>query len=169
MKPHQLCKQCNAWMLDHTLIGWRRCPSCNYRVKKEKAMISITELNPKNYVLDSDETDNINSLLEKINKVRTLYAKPMIVTSGFRSLQDHLRIYADKGITDIKKIPMASRHLYGEAVDISDPDGKLAEWTKNNVAALEEIGLWCEDLAHTKGWVHYQIVAPKSGNRFFIP
>ncbi len=132
-------------------------------------MISITELNPKNYTLNEEETNNINSLLLKINKVRTLYAVSMIVTSGVRSKSDQIEVYRKKGITDPAKIPMGSAHLHAAACDILDTDGKLAAWVKNNVAALEEIGLWCEDLGHTHGWVHFQIYAPKSNNRFFIP
>lgn len=173
MLKYKICPICFSWLKDHTLIGWRACSNCNYRVKKEEAMISLSEINPKNYTLDEQETDNINVLLERINKVRTLWGKPMIVNSGVRSKDDQIRVYHDKGVTDLSKIPMGSQHLHAAAVDISDPDGKLAEWTKNNEAALEEIGLWCEDLNHTKGWVHYQIFQYRSWHpgksRFFIP
>lgn len=39
------------------------------------------------------------------------------VTCGFRSMAHHLKIYAEKGITDKSKIPMKSYHLSGLAVD----------------------------------------------------
>lgn len=110
---------------------------------------------------------NLKLLHEKIQKIRTAYAKPMNITNCYRSMAHHLRIYKDKGITDIRLIPMKSKHLAGEAVDIADPDGKLMAWCKANVKTLGEVGLWCED--GTKGWVHFQIVAPKSGKRFFMP
>lgn len=110
---------------------------------------------------------NLKLLHEKIQKIRMAYAKPMNITNCYRSMTHHLRIYKDKGITDIRLIPMKSKHLAGEAVDIADPDGKLMAWCKANVKTLEEVGLWCED--GTKGWVHFQIVAPKSGKRFFMP
>lgn len=113
--------------------------------------------------------ENLNILLERINKIRELWGHPLTVTSGFRSMEDHLRIYREKGITDHSKIPMKSKHLSGEAVDIFDPDKKLQEWTLANVDKLEEIGLWCEDFSATKNWVHYQISASKSGKRFFMP
>jgi uncharacterized protein YcbK (DUF882 family) len=109
----------------------------------------------------------MKDLHEKVQKLRTAYGKAMKITNCYRSLAHHLRIYKDKGITDKKLIPMKSKHLEGLAVDIADPDGKLMSWVKANVAVLEELGLWCED--GTKGWLHCQSVAPKSGKRFFMP
>lgn len=91
----------------------------------------------------------------------------MIVTSGLRSIEDHKRIYREKGISE-DKIPMGSRHLHGQACDISDPDGKLYDWCKANEVFLAEIELWME-IKDSEPRVHFQIVPPKSGNRFFIP
>ena len=100
-------------------------------------------------------------LLERINKIREAYGKPMIVTSGYRSMQDHLRIYsqiaAKKGIAfDTSKVPMRSRHLTFEAVDILDMDGKLMEWCRVNEKLLEDLGLWLEDDPSVPR-VHFQI------------
>jgi hypothetical protein len=120
-------------------------------------------------IVGQDVKDNIDGLLVVINKLRAAYGKPMLVTSGFRTMEDHLRIYAEKGITDKKLIPMKSKHLYGQAVDISDKDGFIKQWVVNNLEFIEKIGLWMEDFNATKNWVHFQIVPPKSGNRFFIP
>lgn len=134
-------------------------------------MISLKEL-LKDYSFSSlpkEHQDNIMTLLERINKIRSSYGKSMTVTSGYRSKEDQIRIYKAKGIIDISKIPMGSQHLQGGAVDISDPNQELQQWTLANVALLEQIGLWCEDFSATKNWVHYQIVAPKSGKRFFMP
>lgn len=134
-------------------------------------MITFNELIKGNSIADIPiaHQHNLEELLKKINVIRAAYGKPMTVTSGYRSMQDHLRIYSTKGITDKSKIPMQSKHLYGQAVDISDADGKLKEWVKVNVAKLEEAGLYCEDFAYTKTWLHFQILPPKSGKRFFIP
>ena len=119
--------------------------------------------------LSNDILSNLTELQIKVNKVREAYGKPLTVTSGLRTMEDHLRIYKDKGITDQSKIPMKSKHLSGEAVDFSDPKQELQAWCLANVAKLEEIGLWCEDFSATKNWVHFQSVPPKSGNRFFKP
>lgn len=134
-------------------------------------MISIQEiLKGKDLKsLPKEHQDNLVILLERINKVRIAYGKSMLVTSGYRSMQEHLDIYKRKGITDISKIPMQSRHLYGLAVDISDPKGELDNWCQNNVKLLEEIGLWLEHPDSTPGWTHFQCSPPKSGNRFFKP
>jgi uncharacterized protein YcbK (DUF882 family) len=121
----------------------------------------------KEYEIKPEHIPNLKLLHEKIQKIRTAYGKPMYVTNCYRSMTHHLRIYKDKGVTDIRLIPMKSLHLSGSAIDIADPSGHLLQWCKNNISTLEELGLWCED--GTVGWTHFQSVAPKSGKRFFMP
>jgi len=118
--------------------------------------------------LDKDVQDNLNQLFLKVNIIRKEYGKPMIVTSGLRTKKHHLEIYARKGIYP-PKVPMKSNHLFGRAVDFADGDGKLKKWILENMKLIEEIGLYMEDFAATKTWVHFQINPPKSGNRFFKP
>lgn len=84
----------------------------------------------------------------------------MTVTSGLRSLEQQMKVNP--------KAPK-SKHLTGEAVDILDQSGRLKAWVKENIALIEEIGLWMEDFLSTPSWVHFQIVPPASGHRFFIP
>lgn len=131
-------------------------------------MISYKELLSGHILNDVplEHQHNLEELLSKINRVRTAWGKPMIVTSGYRSMQDHLRIYSKLGIADKSKIPMNSKHLIGAAVDISDPDGKLYEWCVKNEALLVDIGLWMEE-KDTQKRVHFQIRPPASGRRFF--
>lgn len=69
-----------------------------------------------------------------------------------------------------------SKHCFCQAIDLWDPDMVLGRWCLDNVRVLEEIGLWMESLVRThasedrlKRWVHLQTIAPKSGNRVFIP
>lgn len=134
-------------------------------------MISIDELlsgQAKLGELSNEVQNNLQELLVKVNKVRTAYGKPMIVTSGLRTMKHHLEIYARKGIYP-PKVPMKSNHLSGRAVDFADGNGELKKWVKANVKLMEEIGLWMEDFSATKTWCHFQINPPKSGNRFFIP
>ena len=132
-------------------------------------MISMQEL-LGNYTL-SDQTqeiqDNLATLLIRVNNIRIVWAKPMIVTSGLRTMADHLRIYAAKGITDPAKIPMKSRHLIGAAVDISDPQLELTTWLKADEAYLNDAQLWCEE--GNKNWCHFQVFPPASKNRWFLP
>lgn len=112
---------------------------------------------------------NLMDLLERVNKLRAAYGKPMHVTSGLRTRADQIRIYAAKGITDQSKIPFGSQHLKGTACDFADSDGALKAFVKANVPLLESIGLWCEALESTPTWLHVQTVPPKSGARFFKP
>jgi hypothetical protein len=135
-------------------------------------MITKRELFKRPVKIPPQHEVNIDKLLIAINKLRLAYGKPLQVTSGYRSLDEHLAIYAAKGITDQKKIPMKSKHLEGLAVDLVPVDESIEEfhkWIKDNVELLEQIGLWLEDFKYSKTWAHFQIVAPRSGNRFFIP
>lgn len=62
-----------------------------------------------------------------------------------------------------------SKHMLGQAIDISDPEGDLDEWCLEHAEVLEAVGLWQEHPSATKGWCHVQIVPPKSGRRVFYP
>jgi len=139
-------------------------------------MISINELLSGNKLESQTQEikNNLNELLEKINKIRASWGNPMTVTSGLRSKEHHIQVYENiakkKGIIfDISKVPMGSRHLSGQAVDISDPNRELQAWCLSNQPTLESIGLWMEDFSATSNWCHFQTVAPKSGARFFKP
>jgi hypothetical protein len=156
------------WQLLLKLLGMFKQPTSLATPKKEPYMIKESEINPKAYSMTEEQAKNMPILLERINKIRAAYAKPMTVTSGLRSMDDHLRIYKAKGVSE-DKIPMGSSHLKGAAVDIRDSDGALAKWCHENVKLLEEVGLWMEATEYTIGWCHFQIFSPKSGNRFFKP
>lgn len=62
-----------------------------------------------------------------------------------------------------------SKHMTCEAVDINDDNGELDEWCLSNLDYLEEVGIWMEHPLATKGYTHWQILPPKSGNRIFYP
>lgn len=111
---------------------------------------------------------NLSELLEKVNKLRALWGKPMKITSGFRTMEHHIKVYKDKGITDLSKIPMKSKHLFCQAVDIYDPTFELTKFCKAHTKEMEEIGIWFEDDMSVPR-LHIQIVPPKSGTRWFKP
>lgn len=136
-------------------------------ISKQEILNGRDKMYPADYT--QEISDNIDQLLIAINKIRSAYGKPMKVTSGWRSLTDHLRIYREKGITDMIKIPLKSKHLSGQAVDVSDPNKELQRWCKANEDILEDAGLWLEDFSATPNWVHFQCVPPKSGKRWFMP
>lgn len=101
---------------------------------------------------------NLEDLCRKVNELG--YKPAMYASSCLRSIKDQQRINPKA---------MGSSHLYGAAVDISDPKGELAKWVKNNKQKVIECGLWVENPEYTKGWLHLSIYAPKSFNRFFNP
>jgi uncharacterized protein YcbK (DUF882 family) len=100
--------------------------------------------------------DNLVVLLAQVNIIRGQWGKPMTVTSGLRTMADHLKIYAAKGVTDPSKIPMHSRHLIGAAVDIYDPGLLITAWLKNDTTILENAKLFCE--LGNADWVHFQCI-----------
>lgn len=132
-------------------------------------MISLKELLNGHKIEECtvDQRDNLNILLERVNKLRAAWGKPIKVTSGLRTFVDMERIYKSK------VYPKASKHLYGQAVDFYDPDGSLMKWLKEDDSKrMREYNLWGEN--NTKGWVHLQIVAMGSYNiktdlRWFNP
>jgi uncharacterized protein YcbK (DUF882 family) len=131
--------------------------------------LTVKDLNPKGFPQAAEITSNLTDLANRVNELMVAYGKQFVVTSGLRSKDDQIRIYKAKGITDLKLIPMGSKHLSGQAVDISDPKKDLQAWCLKNVEVLKDIGLWCEDFGSTPNWVHLQSAAPKSGKRFFKP
>lgn len=120
--------------------------------------------------IEDEHLDNMEVLHDRINILRKEYGKPLIVTSCYRSMKDHLRIYREKGITDKKKIPMKSKHLFGKAIDLVARDMEdLHNWIMDNEELMEEIGLWFEHFDATPTWCHAQIEPPRSKRRFFYP
>jgi uncharacterized protein YcbK (DUF882 family) len=134
-------------------------------------MITMSELlkNTKFEDIPKEHQENLLKLLDMLNLLRRAYGKPLIVSSGYRSMTDHLRIYKEKGITDKSKIPMKSTHLSGMSCDFSDPDGLLKDWVNKNLQIMVDIGFYMEDFSATKTWLHVQFRKPASGKRFFMP
>ena len=109
------------------------------------------------YTLTKEQIDNLFNLLPRINFIRFCYAKPLIVSSGYRPGEFNSPA---SGATK-------SSHLVCRAVDFVDSTGEFAKWCLDNVALLEEAGLYLEDPKHTIGWVHLQSTPTKSNP--FIP
>lgn len=127
--------------------------------------------------LPDDHVANVNTIVPRANELLERFGEYRPVTSGRRDMKRHLRIYEEKnaklraqGKPEIK-VPMGSKHLSCEAVDLADADDKLKAWLKTpeGLKAMEEIGLWQEDPSATDTWVHVQCCPPKSGKRVFMP
>lgn len=104
----------------------------------------------------TDELEaNLQRLLTAVNKLRTLYAKPMFVSSGYRP--DHYN-------TDAGGAP-DSPHRFCEAVDLHDRDNAIKNWI--TVEILEQCGLYQESPESTPTWCHVQV--RPTLNRVFVP
>lgn len=130
-------------------------------------MISIAELT-KEIPTDADHYCNLMHLHYKLNVIRAAYQKPMIVSSGYRTKEEHFTIYQKKGAHP-SKIPMKSQHLIGAACDILDVDGELKDWIKSHAELIERLDLYMEHFDVTPSWLHFQLYQPSSGNRLFYP
>lgn len=115
--------------------------------------------------IPKDHQDNIMILLDRINRIRTAYGKPMKVNDGYRRASDT----PSNG-------SKTSWHLKGAAIDIDDDDkGTLWFWLMKpeNMQLLKDVGLWLEHGCYTHHkngtWVHLQIYPPNSKKRIFIP
>jgi uncharacterized protein YcbK (DUF882 family) len=138
-------------------------------------MLTLEDLKKQTPDGSEEIKQNFRTLLEKLQKIEDAYGKKLNFTSVFRSMKDHLRIYAEKnaalkkaGKSEIK-VPMASKHLFGQAADIADADGAFWKWAMINANILKDLGIHLEDRGSTPTWTHVQIVPPASGKFIFIP
>jgi hypothetical protein len=100
------------------------------------------------------------NLLLTVYKDDTGDSEPKLVSSGWRPPQVN---------ANVPNAAVRSKHMTGEAIDISDPEGDLDQWCMDNLQELEDIGLYLEHPSATKNWCHLQTVAPRSGKRVFYP
>lgn len=64
---------------------------------------------------------------------------------------------------------LRSKHITGNAIDLSDPEGALDEYLFSHSNRLSEAGVYLEHPLATKGWTHLQSIPPRSGNVIFMP
>jgi hypothetical protein len=126
---------------------------------------------PKNYTPEISE--NLDDVLAVMVQVEKLWIEgggaPFFVNSGWRPPSLNA---ATPGAAPL------SKHMEGLAVDIGDKEGNLARWVLSHLDDMKRLGLFFENFCWTRtmaglsdigGWVHFQIVPPKSGHRIFIP
>lgn len=114
----------------------------------------------KLYPLTPEQETNLTHLLDCLNQFRTIYGKPMTVSSGYRPEAINSTVPGSA-----KK----SNHIMCLACDFKDLDGSLDKYCLDNLDVLKKCGLYLEDPASTSSWTHLQAIAPKSGNRVFKP
>lgn len=122
------------------------------------------------------------SLMDLLVRIRTNIGGPVVITSGARTPEDHVRIYTQKYDTAnmtaaafVAKVPWGSKHLpvYGEsslrAVDIKarNADGlwltglAIQGHVTTAVAELRSEGVWGDDVHYAIGvgglYVHLDV------------
>lgn len=98
-------------------------------------------------------------LAERVSRLLDHLGYRASVSSGFRTKQANAVANGAK----------ASAHQSGEACDLVDPQGKIAQAILADPSILEKYDLYLENPQYTKGWVHCQTRPTKSGNRIFNP
>ena len=98
-------------------------------------------------------SDKLDKILVPLNIVRKRYNKPMYVSTGWRPLSVNAKL-SNAG----KK----SKHIYGQAVDFKDKDGKLRDWIVEHIEWLAGLGFYFEDFRWTKGCCHFTLIPPGS-------
>ncbi len=96
----------------------------------------------------SGEVKNLeNVCYEILEPVRAKFEKPVLITSGFRSLEVNRKL----GSSD------SSQHCKGQAVDFEIPgvpNIKVAYWLVNNVDFDQCILEYYRPLEDSAGWIH---------------
>lgn len=104
-------------------------------------------------------TQNLDMLVECLNKFADFYQKPLKVASGYRPAQFNAAAGGAK----------KSNHMLCLACDFVDLGSALDSYCVANQDILEKCGLYLEHPKWTKGWCHLQCVKPSSGKRIFVP
>ena len=121
-------------------------------------MITRQEIT-KGQEIPADLEPLLADYLERINKLRAVYGKPMLITSGYRSREHNAKIGGSPN----------SAHCVCQAADFADSSAELKNWLLQNIAVLTACELYCEDFSATPTWVHIQSRPVASGNRIFKP
>lgn len=129
-----------------------------YKISKAELLKGRDIQYPMDYI--SQVSENLDRLLVPLNKIREAYGKPMSVNSGWRPRAVN---------SSTPGAAAHSKHMEGLAADISDPDGEVMRWTLANLQLMKDLGIYMEDFRWTPNWTHYQLGAPKSGKRIFVP
>lgn len=111
------------------------------------------------FPLSTELEHNLQQLLTAINHFRSIYGKPMVVSSGYRPG------YYNRNVGGANN----SSHITCEACDFHDVGGDLDYFCVMNQAVLEQCGLYLESPARTINWCHLTIRPPHSGKRVFLP
>jgi hypothetical protein len=148
--------------------GWLKC-GCGFCVKeKNSASITLEQyLMGRDTIYPSEYTPELQknaiALVAAINAFMSDlgWEGSLKVSSGWRPA-----IINANTPGAAKK----SKHQTCNACDLVDDKAQtLGFLVSKNHELLKKHGLFLENIASTRGWVHLQNIAPKSGNIIFLP
>ena len=84
-------------------------------------------------------------LVNKLDEIREKYNKPITLTCALRCPIHNKEV----------KGALSSKHIAGNAADLSDPNKEIMNWI---LPKLEELNIWIENPDATTNWVHIQVV-----------
>jgi hypothetical protein len=112
----------------------------------------------------AETKENAITLLSRVNSLLAVIDLPEAenpkVTSGWRPAWYN---------ATVPNAALKSKHISGQAIDISDPEGALDSHLMDHRALLVDHGRWIEHPLATKNYCHLQCVPPQSGRRVFYP
>ena len=119
---------------------------------------------------------SLKKLFSKMDEVRELLGKPIMVHITFRTMAYHLGIYAKKNAERVSqglpelKVPMGSAHLSGDACDFHAVGMTCDEVVAALKPELEQLEMRMENNGLGASWVHLDTrPVGVSGKRFFLP
>lgn len=127
-------------------------------ISKEELLEGRDQKYPNDYT--QEISDNLDTFLIPINKIRDAWGKPMKVDSGWRP--PSINAGTPGAATH-------SKHMQGLAADIADTDGSLWTWVLENLQLMKDLNIFIEDRRWTPTWVHFGLGKPASGHRIFVP
>lgn len=120
--------------------------------------MTVEEINNHRLKLTSKQRIQVQELARIVSLLEEAYESPFLVTSGVRDIELQKIINPHN---------MNSAHLTGDAVDVSDVDGKIYSFCISNVDLMIKLGLWFEMRTYCPRWTHMQ--TRPAQRRFFVP
>lgn len=131
-------------------------------------------IHSKSADLTTERLANIDRLLTAVNRLMMLGIKENITFKINKNTSSQVSGETFGGFRPQSCTIGAthSAHKEGLAVDIYDPIEDVDTWLKTSDDArdlYEQLGLYFEHSDYTRGWSHWGLKRPASGNRFFKP
>ena len=111
---------------------------------------------------DKEQIENLQALCENVlQPIRNYFDKPVVITSGYRSLELSNKIGSSS----------RSQHCKGQAADIEIPgvsNKDLSDWISHNVNYDQVILEFHDPVEANSGWVHVSFVSEYTNRENYL-